>query len=101
MSIEVVLNFPSSIYEAESVQKAAYKMMNYFTLDLLPSTENLICKLTSNKGISDELFAHAIEEFKKEVLDQQLRLKLKAETESIRNLILAITFSKTGLQGGD
>lgn len=101
MTSEVTLNLPSSIYEAESIQKAAYKMMNYFTLDLLPSPENLICKLTSNMGVSEELFYHAVEDFKKEVLDQQLRLKIRAETESVRNLILAITFSKTGLQGGD
>jgi His-Xaa-Ser system protein HxsD len=38
-----------------------------------------------------------VESFKKEVLDQDLRLKLKAETEPIRNLILAHAFSKTGL----
>jgi His-Xaa-Ser system protein HxsD len=101
MSNEAILNFPSSLYEAEAIQKSAYKLLNLFTIDLQSSSEVLNCKLTSNNGVSDELFAHAVEEFKKEVLDQQLRLKLKAETESVRNLILGIAFSNTGLQGSE
>ena len=39
-----------------------------------------------------------INEFKRELLDQQLRVVIKQETEAQRNLILAYTFSKTGLQ---
>lgn len=101
MAADVNLNFSSSLYDAEAIQKSAYKLLNFFTLDLQTSSETFGCKLTANNGISDELFAHAVEEFKKEVLDQQLRLKLKAETESVRNLILGIAFSNTGLQGGE
>jgi His-Xaa-Ser system protein HxsD len=37
--------------------------------------------------------------FKRELLDQQLRLQIKKETEPARNLILAYAFSRTGLQG--
>jgi len=37
-------------------------------------------------------------DFKKEILDQNLRLKIKRETEPMRNLILGYVFSKTGLQ---
>lgn len=101
MSKEAILNYPSSLYEADAIQKSAYKSLNLFTLDLQSASETFNCKLTANNGVSDELFAHAVEEFKKEVLDQQLRLKLKAETESVRNLILGIAFSNTGLQGGE
>ena len=98
---EVILNFPSSLYDGEAIQKSAYKSLNLFTIDLQSSSEAFNCKVTANNGVSDELFSHAVEEFKKEVLDQQLRLKLKAETESVRNLILGIAFSNTGLQGGE
>ncbi len=98
---EVVLNFPSSLYEADAIQKSAYKSLNLLTIDLHLSSDAFNCKVTANNGVSDELFANAVEEFKKEVLDQQLRLKLKAETESVRNLILGIAFSNTGLQSGE
>ena len=50
-----------------------------------------------NSPRSDDSFAKLIDDFKKEVLDQDLREKLKVETEPVRNLILAHAFSKTGI----
>jgi His-Xaa-Ser system protein HxsD len=38
-----------------------------------------------------------IQDFRKEVLDQHLRARIAKETESIRHLILAHAFSRTGL----
>ncbi len=38
-----------------------------------------------------------LENFKKEVLDQDLREKIAKETEEVRNLILAHAFSKTSI----
>ena len=101
MAENVSISFASSIYDAESIQKAAYKSINFITVDIQPFSDNLECSLTANIGVSDAQFAHSVEEFKKEVLDQQLRLKIKAETEPVRNLILGIAFSNTGLQGGE
>jgi His-Xaa-Ser system protein HxsD len=49
------------------------------------------------KEISLEAQESFISEFTKEVLDQDLREKIKSETESYRNLILAHAFSKTTL----
>ena len=45
-----------------------------------------------------EVDTKLINEFKRELLDQQLRISIKKETEPQRNLILAYAFSKTGLQ---
>jgi len=45
-----------------------------------------------------EIDLKIINAFKRELLDQQLRLSIKKETEPQRNLILAYAFSKTGLQ---
>jgi His-Xaa-Ser system protein HxsD len=49
------------------------------------------------KELSEESVSHLLQEFQKEVLDQDLREHIKKETESYRNLILAHTFSKTSL----
>jgi His-Xaa-Ser system protein HxsD len=54
--------------------------------------------LTSSIGVSDHDFSIAVESFKKDVLDYHLRAKIKAETAPVRNLILGLAFSKTGLQ---
>ena len=101
MAEAVSISFASSIYDAEAIQKAAYKSINFITVDIQPVSEIIQCSLTPNIGVSDAQFYHSVEEFKKEVLDQQLRLKLKAETEPVRNLILGIAFSNTGLQGSE
>ena len=101
MAKAVSISFASSIYDVEAIQKAAYKAINFVTVDIQLISESIQCSLTPNIGVSDAQFSHSVEEFKKEVLDQQLRLKLKAETEPVRNLILGIAFSNTGLQGGE
>jgi His-Xaa-Ser system protein HxsD len=72
--------------------------MNHFTIDIQASDTHLNCNLISNAGVSDEAFDFAVQEFRKNILDEELRLKLKKETEPVRNLILGIAFSKTGLQ---
>lgn len=91
------LNFDLQLYNPEAVQKAAYRVMNYLTADISVS-ENLIeCKLFPNITVSKEQFSFGVEEFRKHVLDYQLRYNLKKETEQLRNLVLAVAFSKTDL----
>lgn len=92
------LEYESKVFSIDSAQKAAYRLINFFTLDIQTNSDKNICILTSNQGISDVSFEHAIEEFKKNILDEELRSKIKAETEPVRNLILGIAFSRTGLQ---
>lgn len=98
MATEAIISLDSKACSIESAQKAAYRSINYFTIDIQTNDTHLNCKLSPNKGVSDEAFNHAIQEFRKNILDEELRLKLKNETEPVRNLILSIAFSKTGLQ---
>lgn len=99
MSDVVRLIFDRQAYGAEALQKAAYRGLNYFTVDMVMADGGHECSLVRNSGVSDEEFTHAVEEFRKDALDYQLRLKLAAETEPVRNLILGIAFSRTGFQG--
>lgn len=97
MPEESVVTFDVKAYSIEEIQKAAYRGSRYFTVDLI-CEDKIRCVLTPNIGISDQEFAMAIETFKKDVLDYQLRTKIQTETAPIRNLILGLAFSKTGLQ---
>jgi len=92
------LIFDEKIYSVEAIQKAAYRYMNFFTLNLSLSKGKTNCLLVPNKDLGQEEFEQTIDDFKKEILDQHLRLKIKAETEPVRNLILGIAFSNTSLQ---
>ncbi len=91
------LELDPSVYSAEAALKAAYRRMNFLTADVSTKGGALVCDLMSCQGIDEQSFDHAVEEFRKDLLDEQLRLKLKAETADVRNLILGAVFSRTGL----
>lgn len=92
------LELDCAIYRLEVVQKAAYRFIDRLTILISQSGDKLVLEIDwvkpGNAG-SDEILAN----FKRELLDQQLRLQIKEETEPARNLILAYAFSRTGLQG--
>jgi His-Xaa-Ser system protein HxsD len=95
MKIEVT--FDSSVFSLDAVKTACYKFLDRFTSEIELCDGNIICRLDFGVKVSEPAVSADVENLKKEVLDQDLRLKLKAETEAIRNLILAHAFSKTGL----
>ena len=101
MTEPVLLKFDERAYSVEAVQKAAYRHMNALLVGISLCDGHFQCSIEPTSGTPRDAFALALEDFQKEVLDQQLRVRIKAETESVRNLILGIAFSRTGLQGGE
>ncbi|MDW3687610.1 His-Xaa-Ser system protein HxsD [Cupriavidus sp. CV2] len=92
------LELDPAIYRLEAVQKAAYRFIDRLTVLISQNDGKLICEIDPVKSMDtplDEILGN----FKRELLDQQLRLQIKEETEPARNLILAYAFSRTGLQG--
>ncbi|AWM93480.1 His-Xaa-Ser system protein HsxD [Pseudomonas sp. 31-12] len=97
MEFTARLAFDERLYDGQVLQKATYRSMNSLTADITCADGKFICALSSNIGIDEPAFLSAVQEFKKDVLDYQLRHKLNVETLPIRNLILGLAFSKTGL----
>lgn len=96
-----LLTFDERAYSVEVIQKAAYRHMNSLVVGISIRDGHIQCAIEPTIGTSDAAFGLVLQDFQKEVLDQQLRVRIKAETESVRNLILGIAFSRTGLQGGE
>jgi len=96
-SMKVDVTFDSAIFSVEAVKKACYRFLDRFTSDIELCDSKIVCHLNFDDKFTGSSCDAQVEGFKKEVLDQDLRLTLKAETEQIRNLILAHAFSKTGL----
>ncbi len=92
------LNLSKTIYSVEATQKAAYRFIDRLTILVEPSGEELICYIEPVAG-HEAKFEEHLADFKRELLDQQLRKQIKDETEPVRNLILAYAFSRSGLQG--
>jgi len=86
------------IYNLEASQKAAYRFIDRLTVLIQKNGDQLLCEIEPVSG-HEEKFAEHVSDFKRELLDQQLRQKIKNETEATRNLILSYAFSRSGLQG--
>ena len=91
------VKFDNQVFSLMAVKKATYKYIDSFSADINVKDGEIRCLLNFSSPRNDESCARLIDDFKKEVLDQDLREHLKVETEPVRNLILAHTFSKTGL----
>jgi His-Xaa-Ser system protein HxsD len=89
--------FDDVVHSIVAVKKAAYKFIDRFSADISQEGSIIKCALYFESDTSAEFIQNIVADFRKEVLDQDLRESLKSETESVRNLILAHAFSKTGL----
>jgi His-Xaa-Ser system protein HxsD len=96
MKQELVI-FDDTVYGITAVKKAVYKFINVFSAEISKEGPIIKCALRFDSDRSAESIESVIADFRKEVLDQDLRENLKRETENVRNLILAHAFSKTGI----
>ena len=94
---ERTVELDSRVLSLIAIKKAAYKYLNSFVCDISVQENAIRCVLSFTNSISEEACVQLVEDFKKESLDQDLRERLKEETESVRNLILAHAFSKAGI----
>jgi His-Xaa-Ser system protein HxsD len=99
--LRVWVSFSPRVYSIESVKRAAYKFTDMAYFDISASESEIICEVNSKPGTGEGAFASMIEEFRNEVLDQDLRESISRETADIRNVILAYVFSKTSLLAND
>lgn len=97
MNFSQKLVFDERLYDAQVLQKAAYRSMSALSVEINLVEGEFICALASNIGVDEQSFLFTVQEFKKDVLDYQLRHRLSVETQPIKNLILGLAFSKTGL----
>lgn len=95
MSHPVTLD--KSVYPLIVVEKAAYRYIDRLTITISQSESQIVCDIGDLAGNATSVEA-LIADFKRELLDQKLRHQIKQETEPVRNLILSLAFSKSGLQ---
>jgi His-Xaa-Ser system protein HxsD len=92
------LSLSTSIYSVKAVKKAAYKFADRTSIIINPgpdSTISLVFNFAGKYANNDP--KQVIADFCNELLDQDLRERIKKETEPLRNLILAHAFSRTSL----
>lgn len=95
-----IVSFDASVYSADSIKKAAYTVAAQAAVDIRRVGADWECELHFLKPTPPAMIQEAVANFRVEVLDQDLRASIAEETREVRNAILAVAFSKTGLQGG-
>ena len=93
-----VVELPSAAYSIDVVKRASYALMHRITVSFDLIGDHIICRLAPAGAETD--LALLERDFRREVLDQDLRVSIEARTEPIRSVVLGLAFSRTGLQGG-
>lgn len=88
---------PEAAFAVEAIKRAAYRFTDRASVEITEGVSGLTCRLRPLPSKSSLDLNELAGEFRNEVLDQDLRLKIAAETEGYRNLILSLAFSKTPL----
>jgi His-Xaa-Ser system protein HxsD len=88
---EVVIDAES--HSADVIQRASYPFADQFSIELTRDGTNFRCLLHFPAEIDDA----TVNAFRVEVVDQVLRERIRAETEGVRNVVLALAFSNSEL----
>lgn len=93
---ERTLSFEAALHSADAIQRAVYNLSDRLSCDIATDAGAFRCTLHLPDGSEAELEA-LIADFRNEVLDETLRERVREQTHDVRNLILALAFSETGL----
>ena len=92
----MVIELPATGFSLEAAKRAAYELMARIDVAFSVNGKTLSCNLSPVAPDVD--MASAERDFRRCVLDHDLRLSIEQRTEPLRTAILALAFSNTGLQ---
>jgi His-Xaa-Ser system protein HxsD len=88
------LTLDAGAHPADIVQRAAYRFSDVLTVEIGRDADALICKVYAR---DPDRLGTAVHDLRAEIVDQVLRARIRDETQDVRNLVLAVAFSRTGL----
>jgi His-Xaa-Ser system protein HxsD len=94
-SVEVVVDFDSSVQSLAALDAAAYRLIGTATCRIDRVGDRYVCRLapTANPQKGGALGADDLRErFLNLVTDENLRTRVAEKTEGVRNVILALAF---------
>ena len=93
------VSFDLKAYSTGAVQRAAYRISDRASCEILVGDGTLEVELSALAEDSD--LDRFVAELRNEALDEVLRERIREETAEVRNLVLALAFSRTGLAEAD
>jgi His-Xaa-Ser system protein HxsD len=96
---ERVLSFDRAGYTVDAIQRAAYRFTDRLSSEINTTDVSIDVRVILLEEGSE--VDAVVADFRNEALDQVLRERIRAETADVRNLVLALAFSRTGLADAD
>ena len=93
---ERTLTFEAALHSADAIQRAAYNLSDRLSCEIATDAGVFRCTLHLPEEAGADVDA-LVADFRNEVLDETLRERVREQTHDVRNLILALAFSETGL----
>lgn len=90
----MILELDASVYPTDVIEAASYRFIDKFSVIISPRGEMNDVDISFDNGSNEEQLTQL---FKKELVDQKLRKRIRSETEQVRNLVIAYAFSRSGL----
>ena len=90
----MILELDASVYPTDVIEAASYRFIDKFSVVISPSAEINIVEISFDNDSNKEQLTQL---FKKELVDQKLRKRIRSETEQVRNLVIAYAFSRSEL----
>lgn len=91
------IDLPVAGFSLEAAKRSAYELMARIDVSFSMNGETLSCELIPVRPDIDMVLAER--DFRRGVLDHELRISIEQQTEPLRAAILGLAFSNTGLQG--
>jgi His-Xaa-Ser system protein HxsD len=104
MTIEVTVEFDSSIQALDALEAAAYRLVGTATCQIAKQGDGWICRVTACSNTPHRTFPDAESlrvQFLDLVTDENLRARIATKTEGVRNVILALAFGSLANSQGD
>jgi His-Xaa-Ser system protein HxsD len=93
----VLVEVPATGFSLGAAKRAAYDLMALVDVSFSANEQTLSCALSPARPDVD--MTSAERDFRRALLDHELRQSIEQQTDPLRTAILALAFSKTGLQG--
>src|SRR5262245_38733207 len=101
MAGEITVEFDATVQSADALHAAAYRLIGVATCEIERRVGRFVCRLTAvatSKATDSEALRIRFLDL---VTDENLRERLAAKTEPVRNLILSLAFGSLASPSAD
>ncbi|WP_338821408.1 hypothetical protein WDM22_21645 [Bradyrhizobium septentrionale] len=102
-SVEVAVDFDSSIQSLGALEAAAYRLIGTATCQVDRAGDRYVCRLVSSNSQKGAVLGSndLKERFLNLVADENLRARVAERTEGVRNVVLALAFGALAVNKND